>query len=125
MALFILAGLQVIPSELYEAASVDGSTRLQQFWQITDANAQRSAFDCTYSSARLMLFACLICYISLEETQCSPSHHTQISKMFAGSTADFGPGVASAVIVFLMGIVISLVFVAMMRQRGKAVKHQE
>ena len=35
MALLILAGLQVIPNELYEAASVDGSTRWQQFWSIT------------------------------------------------------------------------------------------
>src|SRR6266516_2795365 len=35
MALLILAGLQVIPAELYEAANVDGSTRWQRFWQIT------------------------------------------------------------------------------------------
>src|SRR5437868_4474838 len=35
MALLLLAGLQVIPNELYEAAGVDGSTRWQQFWRIT------------------------------------------------------------------------------------------
>src|SRR6266700_1451152 len=35
MALLLLAGLQVIPSELYEAAGVDGSNRWQQFWLIT------------------------------------------------------------------------------------------
>ncbi len=35
MALLILAGLQVIPADLYEAASVDGSSRWQQFWTIT------------------------------------------------------------------------------------------
>ena len=35
MALLILAGLQVIPHELYEAAGVDGSTKWQQFWSIT------------------------------------------------------------------------------------------
>ena len=35
MALLLLAGLQVIPHELYEAAGVDGSTRWQQFWRIT------------------------------------------------------------------------------------------
>lgn len=34
-ALLILAGLQVIPSEVYEAASVDGATKTQQFFQIT------------------------------------------------------------------------------------------
>ncbi|OLC61794.1 MAG: hypothetical protein AUH89_02175, partial [Ktedonobacter sp. 13_1_40CM_4_52_4] len=35
MALLLLAGLQVIPNEMYEAAGVDGSTRFQSFWTIT------------------------------------------------------------------------------------------
>lgn len=35
MALILLAGLQMIPRSLYEAAEVDGASTLQQFWQIT------------------------------------------------------------------------------------------
>ena len=35
VALLLLAGLQVIPKDLYEAASVDGANKLQQFWRIT------------------------------------------------------------------------------------------
>src|SRR3954454_1906513 len=35
VALLLLAGLQVIPRELYEAADVDGASKLQQFWRIT------------------------------------------------------------------------------------------
>ena len=35
VALLLLAGLQVIPNDLYEAASVDGASKLQQFWRIT------------------------------------------------------------------------------------------
>jgi trehalose/maltose transport system permease protein len=35
MALLLLAGLQSIPADLYEAAHVDGATRLQQFRSIT------------------------------------------------------------------------------------------
>lgn len=35
MALMILAGLQTIPSSYYEAASIDGATRVQQFFKIT------------------------------------------------------------------------------------------
>jgi trehalose/maltose transport system permease protein len=35
VALLLLAGLQVIPGDLYEAASVDGASPLQQFWRIT------------------------------------------------------------------------------------------
>src|SRR5436190_12905943 len=35
VALLLLAGLQVIPQDLYEAAQVDGASVLQQFWKIT------------------------------------------------------------------------------------------
>ena len=35
MALLLLAGLQMIPEELYEAASIDGASMWQQFWSIT------------------------------------------------------------------------------------------
>jgi len=35
MALIILAGLESLPIEPYEAAAVDGASRWQEFWQIT------------------------------------------------------------------------------------------
>jgi len=35
VALLLLAGLQVIPKELYEAAQVDGASKWQQFWRVT------------------------------------------------------------------------------------------
>ncbi len=35
VALLLLAGLQVIPEELYEAATVDGASRIRQFFVIT------------------------------------------------------------------------------------------
>ncbi|CAN5670926.1 sugar ABC transporter permease [soil metagenome] len=35
MALLILAGLQIIPGDLYEAATVDGASKWKQFWQMT------------------------------------------------------------------------------------------
>jgi ABC-type sugar transport system permease subunit len=35
MALLILAGLQIIPEEVYEAAKVDGASTWQRFWRVT------------------------------------------------------------------------------------------
>jgi trehalose/maltose transport system permease protein len=35
MALLLLAGLQIIPGDVYEAATIDGANKWQQFWQIT------------------------------------------------------------------------------------------
>jgi len=35
MALLLLAGLQLIPADLYEAAAIDGTNAWQNFWKIT------------------------------------------------------------------------------------------
>lgn len=35
VALLLLAGLQLIPGELYEAASIDGASAWQRFWHVT------------------------------------------------------------------------------------------
>ncbi len=35
VALLVLAGLQVIPSDVFEASAMDGATRWQTFWRIT------------------------------------------------------------------------------------------
>jgi trehalose/maltose transport system permease protein len=35
MALLLLAGLQIIPEDVYEASYVDGASKWQQFWQMT------------------------------------------------------------------------------------------
>lgn len=35
MALMLLAGLQIVPEELYEAAEVDGASYFRKFWSIT------------------------------------------------------------------------------------------
>jgi trehalose/maltose transport system permease protein len=35
MALLLLAGLQTISADLYEAAKIDGATGMQAFWRVT------------------------------------------------------------------------------------------
>lgn len=35
MALLLLAGLQTIPGDMYEAADVDGASKVTQFWRLT------------------------------------------------------------------------------------------
>lgn len=35
MALLLLAGLQIIPGDIYEAAGIDGANPFQQFWMLT------------------------------------------------------------------------------------------
>lgn len=115
MALLILAGLQVIPSELYEAASVDGSTRWQSFWTITlpmltgpmviallfrTLDAIR-VFDLMYILAGRQV-----------ETISSYSYYY----MFTGTPSDFPTGVAAAVVLFVFCGLISIVYLLIMRR---------
>ena len=44
VALIVLAGLQTIPDELYEAASIDGATAWQQFRRVTCRLSDRRCF---------------------------------------------------------------------------------
>jgi ABC-type sugar transport system permease subunit len=114
MALLLLAGLQVIPNELYEAARVDGSTRWQQFWQIT-LPLLKGPFVIallfrTLDAVRVFdLF-----YIFGQNTVQTMATYANF-KMFAGTPGDFAPGVAAAVIVFLFGLVISIILIPLRR----------
>ena len=114
MALLLLAGLQVIPAELYEAASVDGCTRWQRFWNITMPMLKNPLLIAllfrTLDAVRVFdLF-----YVFGQRSVPSMASYADFH-MFAGTPEDFAPGVASAVIVFILGIIISLIFVSMMR----------
>src|SRR6266568_3307026 len=114
MALLLLAGLQVIPSELYEASKIDGATRFQQFWTITlpMLNGPLTVALLFRTLAALGVFE--LFYIlggNQVQSMASYSHNY----MFTRSTFDFPPGVAAAVVLFVIVIVqITYRFSAMM-----------
>lgn len=116
MALLLLAGLQVIPSELYEAASVDGSTRWQQFWSITFP-LLRSAlliallFRLLDALRAFDLFYVLTGGGRQVQTVALYSYYN----MFIGTTFDFAPGVAAAVVLFIFCAVAGVVLVSLSR----------
>lgn len=114
MALLILAGLQVIPGELYEAASVDGSTRFQQFWTITLPMLKNALLIAllfrTLDAIRIFDLA----YV-LAGRQLPTIAMYSYLKMFAGTASDFPVGIATAIVLFIFGILISALFVSQMR----------
>ena len=114
MALLLLAGLQVIPTELYEAASVDGSTRFQQFWTITlpMLNGPLTVALLFRTLASLGVFD--LFYI-LGGNQVQSMASFSYDYMFTRSTFDFAPGVAASIVLFVTGLVVSLLFVLLMR----------
>ncbi len=114
MALLLLAGLQVIPNELYEAASVDGSTRFQQFWTITLPMLSGPLVIALLFRTLASLGVFDLLYV-LGGNQVQSMASFSYNYMFTRSTFDFAPGVAAAIVLFVTGLVVSLLFVLLMR----------
>src|SRR6266566_4663251 len=112
MALLLLAGLQVIPNELYEAAGVDGSSRWQQFWTITLPMLRTSLLIALMFRLLDALRAFDLFYILTgggREIQTMALY--SYANMFQGTTLDFAPGVAAAVILFIICAIVGIVIV--------------
>lgn len=108
-SIMILAGLQAIPDEVYEAATVDGASVTQRFWHITlpmlrpiivVATATRIIWTFNYADLIFVM------------TSGGPANATQITSSYTLLTAytdlDFGYAATLSVIL----LVIMLVFTA-------------
>ncbi len=112
MALLILAALQGIPNELYEAAGVDGSTRLQQFWMITLPLLRSALLIALLFRLLDALRAFDLFYVLTgggREIQTMALY--SYANMFVGTTFDFSPGVAAAILLFIICAVVGAVVV--------------
>jgi ABC-type sugar transport system permease subunit len=114
MALLLLAGLEVIPTEMYEAANIDGGTRFQQFWTITlpMLNGPLTVALLFRTLAALGVFD-LFYILGGNQVQSMSSY--SYNYMFTRTTFDFPPGVAAAIILFVIVVCqIAYRFSAMM-----------
>ena len=114
MALLILAGLQFIPQELYEAASVDGSNRFQQFWTITLPLLAGPLIIALLFRTLASLGVFDLFYI-LAGNQVQTIASYSYNFMFTRSTFDFAPGVTASIVLFILGLIVSLLYVFLMR----------
>ncbi len=112
MALLILAGLQLISADLYEAAAIDGSSAWQSFWKIT-----LPLLKPTILVALLFrtIDATRIFDLIKVMTNGGPGQTTESINIYTYSTLftnlNFGRGSALAVSVFLVILVISFFFI--------------
>jgi multiple sugar transport system permease protein len=117
--LMFLAGLQSIPRELYEAAMVDGASRLQRFWYIT---VPRLWF--------IWLIVGLLIFIGsfndfgtiLVMTQGGPADATMVLSYLIYQTLTlylrFGRGAALALLVVMFLSVFSTAYLLLLRRRA-------
>jgi trehalose/maltose transport system permease protein len=111
-ALLILAGLQLIPDELYEAARIDGANLWQRFWHITLPLLKPALL-------LALLFRTMDAFrvfdLAFVMTQGGPGDATQVLQLY-GYKAMFtegqmGYGSAVSVLVFVAIFTLSLLYV--------------
>jgi len=106
MALMLLAGLQTIPRELYEAAEVDGATRWQCFVSITLPMLRPAIFVALIFRTITAIQTFDIPYAM---TGGGPGDSTETLAMYIQKTTldflDFGYGSALAAIMFVVSMV--------------------
>lgn len=113
VGLLVLAGLQVIPKEVYEAARMDGAGPLRQFWHITLPLVKPALLVA-------VLFRCLdalrmfdLPYILVGAQKNSVETLSMLAQNEA-SNVRFGPASAYAVLLFLYVFLIALGFVRLL-----------
>lgn len=111
-ALLILAGLQLIPDELYEAARIDGASLWRRFWHIT-LPLLRPALLLALLFRTMDAFR--VFDLAFVMTQGGPGDATQVLQLY-GYKAMFtegrmGYGSAVSVMVFLTIFLLSLIYI--------------
>jgi trehalose/maltose transport system permease protein len=118
MALLLLAGLQVIPGDVYEAARVDGATVMQRFFRITLPLLKGAILVA-------VLFRTLDSYRVYDLFWAFGARELQSLSTFVYegvriSQLQFGPGNAAAVFIFVTAFLIALFFIKVLGMRTSA-----
>lgn len=119
-SLVILAALQAVPEELYEAATVDGATRFQLFWHITVPSI-RTTLELLVLLASIFSFKQFtIIYLM---TGGGPSGATETIVMRIFNTAfrfyDYSYATALGVAGFVVSLVITSFFIVLQARRAR------
>ena len=109
MALLLLAGLQTIPGDVYEAARVDGATVMQRFWRITLPLLKNAALVAllfrTLDSYRMFDLFWVLSNQQLQSLSTFVFESVRISQL------QFPEGNAAAVFIFVTAFFIALFFI--------------
>ena len=105
-----LAGLQGVPTELYEAATVDGATGWQKFWKVTLPMLTPTTF---FVSVMLTISCFKIFDVVQIMTDGGPGRSTKMLVSYIYDLSfvqiQYGPGSAAAMVLFVVVLSITLI----------------
>lgn len=109
-AIILLAGLQGVSKDLYEAAELDGANRLQCFFKITVPMLSPTIFFCTVTQ---MITSFKVFDIIMSMTQGGPGRATNVLAYFIYNKSfvdyRFGYASAAAFILFFIIMIVTLI----------------
>jgi trehalose/maltose transport system permease protein len=108
MALLLLAGLQTIPSDLYEAASVDGANRIRQFFSVTLPLLRPALVVALIFRTLDALRVFDIFSVLLARTRYSMASYTQDQLI---QYQDAGMSSAASVVIFLLIFIFAMIYI--------------
>jgi trehalose/maltose transport system permease protein len=115
MTLLLLAGLQIIPGDVYEAATIDGASKWQQFWQIT-LPLVRPALVVA------LIFRSLDAFRVFDVIQVTTQYSTQTmtvavfaQQQFSKRASGFGMTAASSVFILVFALVMVAIYMRLAR----------
>lgn len=105
-----LAGLQSIPKELYEAASMDGANKREQFWHITLPSLRPTTF---FVTVMLIINSFKVFDLIQVMTDGGPGRSTNVLvyKIYNEAFVKFNFGYASAIALVLFVIVLGVTII--------------
>jgi multiple sugar transport system permease protein len=117
--LLLLAGLQTIPGELNEAASVDGATRWQNFWRVTWPLVLPTT-QVTIVFMSLQAINAIGMFLSI--TQGGPGRSTEVLGLQMYKEAlefnNWGYAGALAVVMFLLNALLAVIYLRALRSQN-------
>jgi len=112
MAIILLAGLQGIPTELYEAAKIDGAGRWVALWRITIPQLKHAVLVALLFRSIDAIRAFDLLFVL---TQGGPGTSTEVASLYSYKLLftflDFGRGSASAMVMAVITIALAVVYI--------------
>lgn len=108
--ILLLAGLQTIPGELYEAAQLDGANGWQAFWNVTVPSMRPTLF---FVVLNLSIQSLRVLDLTLVMTKGGPGDSTytlaQYVYLQAFGNGNFGYASAVSLVLFLLSLAVTLI----------------
>ncbi len=115
MALLLLAGLQSIPSDMYEAADMDGASKWTQFWKMTLPLLRPTILVALVFRTLDALRVFDVMYVMLGANKAADTSMSAYARLQLIDNSQLGYGSAVAVLIFAIIMAVTVAYVTTLK----------